>query len=234
MSQIILPYGVVSSIESLPSWSPCCCTWFPFPDSSPSCFIPAQGFQPDFLPSWAIIVGPEMPEENQTHEVLTPMGLKLWRKIQVGIQPTITNCPKCIGINDLGVDQDRCPSSMQWNQVGFLFPALAGNHHYPWLPQPGWPGGRNGSWGCGLFPTLGHRSGRNRSKNWPPTYFVPVTVVGASKYLIVATLLEHDFIKEVGIQRHEVSSSSPHGQSVVEPGWPLGYAFNTTVSAPTL
>lgn len=51
MSQIIHPYGVVSSIESLSSWSLCCCTWFPFPDSSPSCFIPAQGFRPDLLPS---------------------------------------------------------------------------------------------------------------------------------------------------------------------------------------
>lgn len=173
--------------ESLPSWSLCCCTWFPFPDSSPSCCIPAQGFWPDFLPSvshhsrsWD---ASGKPDTQGPH----PYGAQIMEE-ETGRQST-NNCPKCIGINDLGVDQDHCPPSMQWNQVCFLFPALAGNHHYPWLPQPGWPCGRNGSWDCGLFATLGHRSGRSSSKNWLPTYFVPVTVLGAFKYLIVANLL---------------------------------------------
>lgn len=133
--------------ESLPSCSLLLLHLIPIFQFQPFLLHPCCPGPPTWLPSvpstecyqvWAIILSPEMTVENQIHEVLTHMGLTLWRRKQVGNQPrTITNCYKGIGINDLGVDHivvHQACSETRW--ASYSLPA--GNHHSSWLAQLGW------------------------------------------------------------------------------------------------
>lgn len=66
------------------------------------------------------MLGPEMAVENQTHNVPISVGSrngggnrKAINQSRMHSSATVTNCCKCIGGNDLGVDHLSCLPGLQ-------------------------------------------------------------------------------------------------------------------------